>query len=249
MNGRRLHVLALALGVAGCASGAPPGSAAPAAAPEVRVWGALHRMVMENDRSASVSLADLTPDSTLYALGAAAGLDGEITVAGGDVWRATPGEGDTATTVVSRTSDAQAALLVAAHVTQWRSIPIEAPIPFDSLDARIAALAEAAGLDTRTAFPFLIEGPLADLHWHVVDGRRIPPGVTSHAAHREASVQRVRERATARLLGFYSTAHEGVFTHRGARTHVHAMLADVPASGHVDHVVIEPGATFRVPAR
>jgi hypothetical protein len=215
----------------------------------VHVWGNLHAVMMEGDTAAVVSLETLTPDSTLYAVGAVAGLNGEITIVAGDVWLATPGEGDDATCTRTRASDARAALLIAARVPAWRDVPIEEAIPFDSLDARVAALAAAAGVDVAAPFPFVIEGPLTDLEWHVVDGRRVVPGRTGHAAHLEASVRRTLEFAYAALVGFHSSAHEGVFTHFGSHTHIHAVIPAAQTAGHVDHVVIEPGATLRVPAR
>ena len=253
MSGRLAIIAALALAPAGC--GAPGGTGAGAGGdaampprPGVHHWGALHAVMMENDTAAVVALDTLTPDSTLHAVGAAAGLRGEITVLGGAVWRATPGDGDVATSTVSDSSAAEAALLIAASVPAWREIAIDAPIPFDSLDARVAALAGGAGVDVSQPFAFVIEGPLSALEWHVVDGRRMPEGASGHAAHLEATVRRRLEHVSAGLVGFYSTAHEGVWTHRGAHTHVHAVIPAAYASGHVDHVVVEPGATLKVPA-
>jgi hypothetical protein len=47
------------------------------------------------------------------------------------------------------------------------------------------------------------------------------------------------------VVGFYSAAHQGVFTHMGERTHLHAIVGD--ATGHVDALAIGAGATLRVP--
>jgi acetolactate decarboxylase len=243
-----LATLSVLLGGCGGASREPGVDASSPPDAGVRIWGALHAVMMENDTAAVVSLATLTPDSTLYAVGAASGLAGEVTVVGGDVWLATPGEGDAVTYTTSRTSGARAALLIAARVPAWREVPIEEAIPFDSLDARIAALAAAAGVDVGAPFPFVIEGPLSRLEWHVVDGRRLVPGAKGHAAHLAASVRSSLDHAPAALIGFYSSAHEGVITHFGAFTHVHAVIPAAQASGHVDHVVVEPGATLRIPA-
>jgi hypothetical protein len=83
----------------------------------------------------------------------------------------------------------------------------------------------------------------------VVDGRRLPDGATGHEAHLAAAIRRRLDHVSAGLVGFHSTAHEGMWTHRGAFTHVHAVIPAAQASGHVDRVVVEPGATLRVPAR
>jgi acetolactate decarboxylase len=251
MRVRTIAMAALALVLAGC-GGAPKTADAPVhavLAPGITTWGELHRVMMQGDTAAVVSLETITPDTALYAVGALAGLNGEITIAGGEIWIATPLDAARARDTVATFSSESACLLVAAQVGEWREVPIEEAIPYDSLDARIAALAAGAGVDTAAPFAFVIEGPLSALEWHVIDGRRIDPAAAGHAAHLNASVRRRLDHVSAGLVGFYSTAHEGVFTHRGSYTHVHAIVPAAGASGHVDHVVVEPGATLRVPAR
>lgn len=57
-----------------------------------------------------------------------------------------------------------------------------------------------------------------------------------------------RDRATGVLVGFYSSQHHGIFTHHGSDTHVHVVLAEENASGHVDGVTVGRGARLRLPA-
>lgn len=245
---------ALLLVLAGCGGAAKKPSPPPEpatrslASPGVQTWGNMHKLMMENDTAAVVSLADLTPDPALYGVGALVGLRGEITIAGGEVWIATAGEGDASSSIESQTSGADATLLTAADVANWKQVPIERPIPFDSLDARIARLAAAAGVDTRQPFAFLIQGPLRRLSFHVIAGHRMPPGASGHEAHLAAAAKRTLDHADAVLVGFYSTAAEGVFTHFGSFTHVHTIIPALQASGHVDGVTVDAGATLMVPA-
>ena len=35
-------------------------------------------------------------------------------------------------------------------------------------------------------FPFLIEGPVSHLEWHVADGSKLAPGRSTHEAHKKA---------------------------------------------------------------
>ncbi len=48
--------------------------------------------------------------------------------------------------------------------------------------------------------------------------------------------------------GFYSQSDEGIFTHMGSKTHIHCVLYDPLASGHVDHVTVPVGTTIKFPA-
>jgi len=103
-------------------------------------------------------------------------------------------------------------------------------------------------MDVTRPSPFVMTGRMADLRWHTIDGRRLVPGAGGHDAHANAAIREERAETSASLVGFYSDAHEGVFTHRGKRTHVHVVVREPLASGHVDHVVVPAGATLRLPA-
>jgi acetolactate decarboxylase len=184
-----------------------------------------------------VRLDALRPDSATYAVGALADLAGEVTILGGDVVLATAGD---------EPADG-AALLVVADVPAWTSFPVAEPIALDRLGVEIARLAGAAGWPSDARVPFLVEGDVEDLRWHVIDGRRLPSGPATHADHLEAAQRFHEPRARATLVGFYSDHDQGVFTHHGETTHVHCVLPD-RRSGHVDAVVIPKGAVVRVPA-
>jgi len=233
-----------AISVAACVCVAGLALAAPAT---IRSFGSLRAMYHEGRTEQTVGLADLLPDPSLYAVGALAGLAGEVTVVGGETYLSYP-VGTTETRTESTTKPTVgASLLVTAQVPTWRTVKTERPIPFDELDQAIATLATAAGIPKGEKFPFLVEGQVEALEWHVIDGKRLAPGAAGHQAHLEASVRASAERTRATLVGFYSESDEGVFTHRGSRTHVHCVVEEPLSSGHVDHVAIPAGTTIRLP--
>lgn len=214
----------------------------------VRVHGTLRAIFHEGQSSATVNLDSLLPNPRLYAVGALAELAGEVTVVGGVAYLSYPsGPDETRTEATSRTTRG-AALLVVAEVGAWQSVTTTRTIPFEELDQEIAGLAVSAGMRLDERFPFLIEGEVQDLQWHVIDGGRLPGGVASHQDHAAASVQESAEHAKATLVGFFSETDQGVFTHAGARTHIHSVVHEPLSSGHVDHVVIPAGTTVKFPA-
>jgi len=225
----------------GCAA-SRPGSA------DVRTFGALRAMMHEGRTSSEVRLDELLPDRELYAVGALSELRGEITVLAGEAWLSTPDGPESVRTEVGASSTEGAALLVAARVRSWREVETESAIPFEELDERIAALAAAAGVDTSAPFPFVVRGDVRDLRWHVIDGSRLAGGQSSHEEHLAASVRGERAASSATLVGFYSTKHQGVFTHMGSATHVHCTLEEPRSSGHVDHVTLPAGVKVSFPA-
>jgi alpha-acetolactate decarboxylase len=215
---------------------------------EVRVHGSLRAMFHEGKTGATVTLGAMLPDGDLYAVGALADLAGEVTIVGGKVYLSYPdGEGLARCETTSRT-DAAATLLVAADVPEWRSVVTGRAIPFEDLDEEIARIAASAGLSRVERFPFLVEGTLQDLEWHVIDGSRRTGGGASHADHLAAAVKAKLDHASGSLVGFYSRSDQGVFTHMGASTHVHCALDAPLAAGHVDRVTLPAGATVKIPA-
>ena len=241
-----LPLLLLSLGCATARTQAPPRTTPPWDG-TVQVHGALRAMFHEGATGAAVSLDTMLPNPRLHALGALADLAGEITVLGGVAYLAYPiGAQETRTEETTR-SVRGAALLVAADVTRWKSVTTTRSIRFDELDQEIAALAEAAGMRPGGRFPFLVEGEVHDLRWHVIDGRRLAGGGGSHQDHVEASVQSSAPSAHATLVGFFSESDQGVFTHMGSRTHLHCVIRAPLGSGHVDHVVIPAGTEVRFP--
>jgi acetolactate decarboxylase len=48
------------------------------------------------------------------------------------------------------------------------------------------------------------------------------------------------------IVGFYSSTHEGVFTHRGSQAHLHVLLPN-GTSGHVDELELGPDVELLLP--
>ncbi len=246
---RRAVVLFLSWALFGCTAGGqePRARGTRGWSGRVRVYGSLREILHQGRTGATVTLAELLPDSDLYALGALAGLAGEITIIGGRAYLSYAEDARRTRTEVTSRSDAAAALLVAARVTLWRKVVTRNTIRFEDLDDAIGRLAVSVGLDPEHRFPFLLEGTFVDLRWHVIDGRRLAGRRSSHAGHLAASIRGHRERASAVLLGFYSLTDQGTFTHRGSHIHLHCVLAREPAAGHVDHVTLPPGTIVEFP--
>ena len=238
----RLGVVASIVVAAGCVGGQPRGTPDP---PDVVAHGALFAMMHEGAVASVVDVATLLPNDRLYSVGALADLAGEITVVAGVAHVTRPDGPDGVRTESSRSPSPGlgAALLVSAEVEEWLPVTTKAAIPFESLDRAIADLAREAGLDPERRLVFTVEGEVEDLEWHVIDGRRLPPGPSSHGAHAAASVRARRDRARATLVGFQSPSDMGTFTHMGSTTHVHCVVPEASSSGHVDRVEL-PGGTI-----
>lgn len=246
-----LPTLALALGSAACAAGPPVAGAEHAGWP-LRVDGALRAMMHEGRTEAVVRLDALLPDPSLQAVGALAGLEGEVTIVDGVavLTRPVPGT-DELRTEARAQSDAGAALLVSARVPAWVEVETERPLGLDELDAELPRLAERAGLGPGR-FPFRVDGGVEDLAWHVIDGSRLPAGSSSHEEHRSAAVRGNEAATVATVVGFWSPDDQGVFTHMGSRAHLHCVLrgpdGEARLGAHVDGITLPAGSRLRFPA-
>lgn len=215
---------------------------------EVQAYGALRAMFHDGQTGAMLPLNDLLPNQELYAVGALADLAGEITVVGGKTYLSYPADTDATRTESVLESDAAATLLVVSAVPTWQTYVTERAIGFEELGEEIEKLATAAGMNLDRRFPFLIEGELEDLEWHVIDGRRLTEGGESHQDHLAAAVKTKLDRSSATLIGFYSNSDQGVFTHMGSMIHVHCTVDEPLSSGHVDHVTLPVGTTVKFPS-
>lgn len=216
--------------------------------PPVEIHGALRELMHDRRTGPVVEVSRATGSPDSVAVGALAGLTGEVTVLDGEAWLSYAEADGTARTVRTRTPADSAALLVVGRLPNAQWVTLEEDVPLAMLADRIEALAQARGVDVSRPVPFTLEGPLQDLAWHVVDGRKLQSGPSSHQAHAAAGVQGQRASTTGVLVGFYSSQHHGIFTHHDSDTHVHVVLAEENASGHVDGVTVGRGARLRLPA-
>ncbi len=201
-------------------------------------------MMHDGQTSTVVRTSDVVPGPHTYAVGALSELRGEVTIVDDQVWLSYP-HGAGHRTIADANHTEGAALLVTAQVEHWNEVRIEEDLAMDEFEAHLAKLAEKRQLADEP-FVFRVEALFPRLEIHVVDGSKLKPG-TSAREHHAASVQIKSMQVAATLVGFRSSSHQGVFTHHGETTHVHAVLSDPLVTGHVDAVVVPRGAILKLP--
>jgi acetolactate decarboxylase len=214
----------------------------------VQVFGSVHELMMLGRTESRGELGEVAAGPARYGLAALAGLRGEATIYAGEACLAYPDGPDKVRTNITRAPKQGAALLVLADVPRWRSVRVQQDVPFARLEAHIAEAAQREGWDLEQAVPFLIEGPVRDLEWHVVDGSRLPAGEHGHGAHLASAVRGKIREGTSLLVGFFSRHHQGVFTHHDTQVHVHFLDRERRLCGHVDSVVVAAGSVLKLPA-
>ena len=254
-------VLAASLGLVSCEKAPPVRNAAPRISPKaqgstptpvVRWFGSLRAIMHEGHTQSAVKLADVVPGPHVWGLGALEGLHGEVTLLDDAAWLARPkvdGGAEVKQAELDGVDAAQgAALLVVANVDAWSEVAVRSELAWSQIDSFVETQLATHGRALDAPVAVRIEGPVSALKWHVVDGSKLAPGA-GHADHARTAVSGIVDRVDARLVGFFSTSHQGVFTHAGSRTHFHVLIESKRLSGHVDSMTVQPGARLLIAAR
>lgn len=198
----------------------------------------MHATIMAGERDAKIDLATLSERKNLYALGPMTGLAGEITVI--DSRPSLARVGPSGAPQIEQSFEGGAPFLVWSSVRNWRDHALPASVQsVADLEGHLSKLAAEKGWPA--AFPFTIAGRFDTIHFHILNAKPDAPFPAGQAAHREIQARFESGPSQATLIGFFSTAHEGVFIHRGALTHIHFQDRDSALSGHVDELALGAG--------
>jgi len=203
---------------------------------KVYTAGAMRNVMWKGHLQGVIDLDTIANKEHLYGLGPVEYLSGEIVIVDGTAYRSTVLTDSTMK--VERTSAVKAPFFVYAQLEQWQ----EHTLP-DSIHS-IPQLEKFLNTVTKTSprpFAFKLAGIVESATIHIVN---LPPG-TAVSSPTEAHHGQVNYKLTnqsAELIGFFSTAHKGVFTHHDSFVHIHLITADKAKMGHLDRLNIKPGS-------
>ncbi|TMM53432.1 decarboxylase [Maribacter algarum] len=211
---------------------------------KVKHSGAL-RNIMSGNIEATISLDTLSQKEHFYALGAVADLKGEI-----QIFDSQPHNSVVIDNNISITDSyaMKAALLVYAEVETWNGFNIENVKTKVDLEKRIFETAKSNGINVQEPFPFLLEGEVSSLDWHVINWK---DGDTdhNHDKHKQSGLNGSLDNNAVEIIGFYSTKHKAVFTHHSTNIHMHFKTEDNKLSGHVDDLILNKKMSLKLPKR
>lgn len=221
-------------------------------ASKLNVYGGMHETLAKGDHQARVNIVDLLAQENFYAVGAVAGLHGEITVldSAAFVTGVAPGSG----LKPLDSTDTAATLLVGQTVPCWSRDVIGDDVPPDRFDGMILTAAAGRGVDASTPFMFIVEGELTDVRIHVING-----ACPVHARMQKIELTDDRlpfeyeaERIQGTVVGVYASDAVGKLTHPATSVHAHLIYIDESTgekvTGHIERVGVAAGATVKVPA-
>lgn len=204
--------------------------------------GALKTM-MSGDISKVVDLDTLSQKSHLYALGAFEGLQGEVQIFDGVSQSSRVKD---STVVIENEIKGSASLMVYTQVEKWMENSSFFFASKTDLDSLLMNEAKKVGLDTEKPFPFILEGKVSELQWHVINWNP-KDSVHTHKKHQESGLNGIVKDENVRILGFYSKKHKAIFTHHSSNVHMHFTSKDQSLAGHVDGLKIKDSIILKLP--
>jgi hypothetical protein len=224
---------------------------------QLSVHGAFQAMVGAQDYRPKVRLQTVMATGATEAVGAVAGLRGEITAIDGKLLvtygRPCPD--------CKHPGQDHATLLASARVNAWREpIALPSDLAGPALDAFIVEKAKEAGFDVTRPLPIRLKGTLIGVRMHVLRGAN--PHFKGHgAAHGGAhggghggghamaeQEDMAADRIDGEVVGFYAPgAAEGVITHPGEPFHYHWVDPARTRTAHLDAFGMAKGAELLLP--
>jgi len=201
----------------------------------VKVAGAMKRVMRKGELDGIIGLDSIKPKQGLYGIGPVSYLRGEILINAGKTY-VSHVKSDS-TMIVEETDDVMAPFFVYGHVEEWNVIDL--PKSIRTLKDLETFLGEQKK-ELKQPFIFKVIGQVDTAKIHI---QNLPKGtqVRSPKEAHQGQVKYTLEAKAVEIIGFYSTAHQGVFTHHDAFTHMHLITKDKRAMGHLDAVVFSEG--------
>jgi acetolactate decarboxylase len=198
----------------------------------VKVTGQMKNVMWKGQLQGNIHLDTITPKNHLYGMGPVEFLTGEILVFDGHSYQSSV-ISDT-TMRVNESFNLKAPFFAHSHIQNWTELSLPDTVQnLKQLQGYLLSLNFNAG----QPYFFRLQGEVPKADIHIVN---LPAGSTvsnPEEAHKGKKTFRITN-VKSDILGFFSTAHQGIFTHQNSFLHLHLITADRKKMGHVDDLTL-----------
>jgi acetolactate decarboxylase len=204
----------------------------PATYPSVQVVGAMKNVMWKGQLGSRIKLDTLSDRKGLYGLGPLSYLRGELLINNGKSYLSEVTSDSSMK--VTESYEASAPFFVYARVQEWDEI--ELPSSLKTIP-ELEAFIDERTKDFKRPFAFKLSGQVAQAMIHI---QNLPKGtkVSSPAEAHQGQTSYAIEDEAADIVGFFSTEHQGIFTHHDSFLHMHLITQDESKMGHLDELQI-----------
>jgi acetolactate decarboxylase len=202
---------------------------------DVKIVGEMRNVMWKGQLYGNISLDTIANKTNLYGLGPVENLAGEILIINGKSYKSTV-TSDT-TMKVEETYNIKAPFFGYANIANWTE-----PILPDSI-LTITQLEQYIDLITTKAprpFLFKLSGIVEQASIHIVNlpkGSKVSSPDEAHKGQKSYELKNQQSE----MIGFFSTEHQGIFTHHDTYLHIHLITSDRKKMGHLDEVLFKKG--------
>jgi acetolactate decarboxylase len=135
---------------------------------------------------------------------------------------------------VERTFDVTAPFFVYANVNKWKEIAL--PNTVKTINDLEKFLQQKTS-EIKKPFALKLIGSVSNATIHI---QNLPEGtkVSSPDEAHQGQTNYTIQNEAAEIIGFYSTEHQGIFTHHDSFLHLHLITKDALKMGHLDALEI-----------
>jgi acetolactate decarboxylase len=203
----------------------------------VQIRGTMSKVMHEGDLSSTIDLDTISEKQYLCGLGALENMTGEILVLDGISYYSTIKEDQQMQ--VNESFSIKAPFFAYTHVQRWQEVVLSDSI--FTLSQLENFMDQVTQKFTRPYF-FRVITTVDSAQIHVLN---LPKGTKINSpedAHRGQKTFVIRDKEVD-LVGFFSTQHQGIFTHHDTFLHLHLITHDRKQMGHLDSIAFKPGFT------
>lgn len=203
--------------------------------PQIRIVGAMRNVMHEGELFGTIDLDTIADKNHLYAVAPLEYLKGEIMITDGRCFVSKV----VSDTVISteETYKVKAPFFVSSNVEQWYQVDVPDSVTnIRSLGYFLNAFTQSF----QRPFAFKISAEIDSATVHVVN---LPDGMQVHSPEEAHLNQKSFKiiKSNAEIIGFFSTAHAGVFIHHDSFVHMHLITEDKKIMGHIDELALTKG--------
>ncbi len=200
--------------------------------PDVRISGAMKNIMWKGELAGIIKLDTLKDKKGLYGLGPLSYLKGELLINDGKsyVSRVT----SDSTMSVVKSFDVTAPFFVYARVNEWQEM--ELPENIKTLK-NLENFVDEKSKELNQPFAFMLSGDIKNAVIHIQnlpDGSKVSSPEEAHAGQ----TTYILKDEEVDIIGFFSTRHQGIFSHHDSFVHLHLITKDESKMGHLDEAEI-----------
>ncbi len=198
----------------------------------IKIVGAMKNVMWNGELAGNIQLDTISDKEGLYGLGPLSYLKGELLINNGESY-VSKVISDTTMSVV-KSFNVSSPFFVYTNETEWEENTL--PVKVKNIKQLERYINEKTSKNNRP-FVFKLKGKIDRAIIHI---QNLPKGtkVSSPKEAHQGQTNYILENDTVEIVGFFSTEHQGVFTHHDSYLHMHLITFDESKMGHLDKIEI-----------